>query len=188
MLKYKINKIEYSIYDKGYWSGNACIRIIFSGCNLECKSCESNNISNNEYTIIKILKEIEQYKCRYIILTGGEPLIQNIAFLVDELRRNNYYVILKTNGTQSVIGVTVNWIIISPKTKQLHRSFNHKAPNEIDYTITEHNPIYKYPFNCKRKYLIPMRNDKTLIRRCVNIIKEKNDWRLSLNIKDMIND
>ena len=50
----------------------------------------------------------------YVVLTGGEPLLQVDSALVDELHRRGFEVALETNGTINVVK-GIDWICVSPK-------------------------------------------------------------------------
>ena len=50
--------------------------------------------------IDEILEEISKYNCKFICLTGGEPLLQKeTIFLIDSLQKRDYYISLETNGS-----------------------------------------------------------------------------------------
>jgi len=98
----KINEIFYSIQGEGSWSGLPSIFIRTTGCNLRCSFCDTKYAYSDgeEMSIEKIIKSIIKYKCKYVCLTGGEPLIQNdTTSLIDVLIKNKYNVCLETNGS-----------------------------------------------------------------------------------------
>ena len=51
---------------------------------------------------------------RFAVLTGGEPLLQLDAALVNELHARGFEVAMETNGTLPV-PAGVDWICVSPK-------------------------------------------------------------------------
>ena len=51
---------------------------------------------------------------RYIVLTGGEPLLQVDTALIDALHAEEFEIALETNGTLPV-PAGVDWICVSPK-------------------------------------------------------------------------
>jgi 7-carboxy-7-deazaguanine synthase len=101
----KIYEIFYSIQGEGRWTGLPNIFIRTAGCNLLCSYCDTKYAFKvkREMTITEIIKEIKNYKCNYICLTGGEPLIQNeTKDLIDILCKKNYHICLETNGSINI--------------------------------------------------------------------------------------
>jgi 7-carboxy-7-deazaguanine synthase len=99
----KVNSIFESIQGEGIHIGIPMIFVRFSGCNLDCEWCDTKYHTNGiEKTVSEILEEIKQFKSKYVFLTGGEPLVQNITELMNlcfQLQERKKKVILQTNGT-----------------------------------------------------------------------------------------
>jgi 7-carboxy-7-deazaguanine synthase len=54
-------------------------------------------------SIAEILAEVEKHNCKFLMLTGGEPLEQNeIGVLVEEALAQGYEVVIETNGQQDI--------------------------------------------------------------------------------------
>lgn len=78
-------------------------------------------IEGNDYrnmTVLEILKEVEQFNCRRVTFTGGEPLLQKDALeLVEALVRRGYTVEIETNGAVDIepynkmdnVVITMDW-------------------------------------------------------------------------------
>jgi len=101
----KINEIFYSIQGEGAWTGLPNIFIRTTGCNLRCSFCDTKYAYNKgrEMTLNEIIKKIKQYPCKYVCITGGEPLLQkDIIYLIDELLKKGYKIIIETNGSLSI--------------------------------------------------------------------------------------
>jgi len=109
----KINEIFYSVQGEGFHTGTAAIFIRFSGCNLRCDFCDTDHSFKREMTQKEILKEIAQYQCKFVVLTGGEPSLQLTQEFITLLQENNYYVAIESNGTKEL--PNADWITISPK-------------------------------------------------------------------------
>ncbi len=101
MTRAKINEIFVSIQGEGLNIGLLSIFIRFSGCNLECKYCDTNHESCEELEIDEIIKKVKELKIEEVCITGGEPLIQLEALkeLILKLKALNYTITLETNGT-----------------------------------------------------------------------------------------
>jgi 7-carboxy-7-deazaguanine synthase len=51
---------------------------------------------------------------RFVVCTGGEPLLQLDAALIDSLHRQNFFIAIETNGTVPV-PEGIDWVCVSPK-------------------------------------------------------------------------
>jgi 7-carboxy-7-deazaguanine synthase len=101
----KINEIFYSIQGEGKWSGLPNIFIRTTGCNLRCSFCDTKYAYDDgkEMKIDEIIKEISKYPCKYVCVTGGEPLFQNdMPNLLDSLLKRKYWICLETNGSINI--------------------------------------------------------------------------------------
>jgi len=101
----KINEIFYSIQGEGNWTGFPNIFIRTTGCNLRCSFCDTKYAYNKgkEMTLEKIIEKISIYPCKYICITGGEPLLQkDIVDLIDKLLKKGYKTSIETNGSLSI--------------------------------------------------------------------------------------
>lgn len=104
----KVNEIFFSIQGEGVQIGLPTVFIRLSGCNLNCRWCDTQYAKSEgtEITVSEILKRIlEEYPfCKRVCVTGGEPLHQldETVELIDELLSNNFELILETNGSISL--------------------------------------------------------------------------------------
>ena len=101
----KINEIFYSIQGESSFSGMPCIFIRLTYCNLRCSYCDTEYsfYEGRDMSINQIIKEIKQYKCNLVEVTGGEPLMQDGCIeLMQTLLDNNYNVMLETGGSLPV--------------------------------------------------------------------------------------
>lgn len=118
----KINEIFYSISGESIQSGFPAIFIRTYGCPLRCSYCDTSySYEGSDYTemsVMEIVKEVEQYACKRIILTGGEPLIQpDVHDLILQLLINGYTVEIETSGCVDItpyrnlydVIVTMDW-------------------------------------------------------------------------------
>ena len=100
-----IHEIFYSIQGEGNWAGLPNIFIRTAGCNLRCSFCDTPaaRLDGSEISIKKILATIKKYPCRYICLTGGEPLLQSeISELIDVFLKKKYSLCIETNGSMPI--------------------------------------------------------------------------------------
>jgi 7-carboxy-7-deazaguanine synthase len=101
----KVCEIFYSIQGESTFAGLPCIFIRLSECNLRCHYCDTTYSyePGKEYSIDQIISEISHYHCRLVLITGGEPLMQDESIaLMDRLYAEGYKVLLETNGSKSL--------------------------------------------------------------------------------------
>jgi 7-carboxy-7-deazaguanine synthase len=107
----KINEIFQGIQGEGKYTGTNVIFIRLSGCSLRCKWCDSSyHWTGEEMHISEILKIVKGYNTKKIVITGGEPLLQqkNLVKLLNELE--GYHITIETNGTIMPIEAMLNRI------------------------------------------------------------------------------
>ena len=101
-MSLKINEIFYSIQGESSHTGLPCIFIRLTFCNLRCNYCDTEYAfyEGEDWSISKILTKIKEYPCNLVMVTGGEPLLQdNCITLMKELLNHNYNVMLETSGS-----------------------------------------------------------------------------------------
>jgi 7-carboxy-7-deazaguanine synthase (Cx14CxxC type) len=138
-LSYLIKEIFYSIQGEGVHSGRPAVFCRFAGCNLwsgrevdrenaVCKFCDTDfagcdgAAGGNYSTAEKLIEKIEQFwpeknlnpSSKFIICTGGEPLLQLNERLLSVLHERNWYVAVETNGTL-LPPAGIDWVCVSPK-------------------------------------------------------------------------
>ena len=133
---YSIKEIYFTIQGEGHHTGRPAVFCRFSGCNLwtgreidrksaVCNFCDTDFIgtdgqSGSKYDTAKLLvNEILSYwpdnSKPFVVLTGGEPMLQVNKELLKELKDNNFEIAIETNGTLKVPSA-IDWICVSPKT------------------------------------------------------------------------
>ncbi|MEN8904748.1 MAG: radical SAM protein [Clostridiales bacterium] len=95
----KVNEIFSSIQGEGKYTGYPTVFVRFSGCNLRCQYCDTKYSYREgfEINIEDILKKIKLYGIKRVCITGGEPLLNDISFLLKRLK--DYWVSIETNGS-----------------------------------------------------------------------------------------
>lgn len=145
-MKMLINEIFYSIQGEGKNIGKPSIFIRLGGCNLACTWCDSKytwdpKVADNKvWTVDKIVKEIKKHPCKHLVITGGEPFLQQekIKELMSKLK--DYSAEIETNGTiNSKINPYLDQINCSPK---LSNSGN--KPYELKIKPSNKKAIYKF--------------------------------------------
>lgn len=118
-IKFRINEIFFSIQGEGFYQGTPSSFIRLSGCNLNCTFCDTRNRLGRLIDLSTIIEEIIPEK--RIILTGGEPLLnnhENLNKLILALQKLESEISIETNGSIPISSEFKNvWWTISPKNK-----------------------------------------------------------------------
>mgnify|MGYP003301622041 CR=1 FL=1 len=119
-MEFDLVEIFESLQGEGRNMGRPCAFIRFAGCNLKCPWCDTDVTRRFSASPDEILKELRQYKAKSVILTGGEPTIQEgMPELVAALKKGGYWVGVETNGTKGTDETPwlsfVDYIACSPK-------------------------------------------------------------------------
>ena len=161
----KINEIFYSLQGEGKWTGRPNIFIRTTGCNLRCSYCDTKYAyyDGTEMSIVQILKNISKFSCKYLCITGGEPLLQkDIYKLIETLLKNKYKICLETNGSMNIKKIPDNKsILISldikcPSSKMHKKNYLEnisllKKKDQIKFIIGNQDD-YKYAKELLKKY------------------------------------
>lgn len=101
----EINEIFKSIQGETTFQGIPSVFIRTTGCNLRCSWCDTKYAYHDgkDYSLDNLLKIIEKFNCRYVVITGGEPLEQEeVPLLVTKLIKDGYNVLVETNGSKDI--------------------------------------------------------------------------------------
>jgi organic radical activating enzyme len=119
--EFPVVEMFYSIQGEGFHVGVPSIFIRFGGCNLACSWCDTKFDEWENITLRQIVKKLESWDCERIVLTGGEPALQDLVTLSHVLHPLGYTLAIETNGTIELPVGVVDWICVSPK-NQLYTS------------------------------------------------------------------
>ncbi|MGY8701308.1 MAG: 7-carboxy-7-deazaguanine synthase QueE [Candidatus Poseidoniales archaeon] len=112
---YPVVEIFNSVQGEGYHAGITSIFIRFGRCNLACEWCDTDFSKWDDMTVADILGVISKFPAKNVILTGGEPMLQELWPLVNCLRKKGKHIAIESNGSIEIPEGLVDWICISPK-------------------------------------------------------------------------
>lgn len=115
----KISEIYKSVQGEGLLTGTPSVFVRASGCNLRCWFCDTPYASwkpeGNDYAVDEIVAQIEEWDCRHVVLTGGEPMLfAELLPLAEQLRARDWHITVETAGTL-YLPVECDLMSISPK-------------------------------------------------------------------------
>ena len=112
---YKIVEIFHSVQGEGVHAGIPHVFIRFGKCNLQCEWCDTDFETFEEMTAEEILSQVSQYPSKRLILTGGEPMLNDLWPLQRLFKSRGYSLACESNGTIEIPEGLLDWICISPK-------------------------------------------------------------------------
>lgn len=136
-MSYAVKEIFYTLQGEGANTGSPAVFLRFAGCNLwsgreedragaVCRFCDTDFVGTDgpgggrfadaaslaDAVLAAWPAGVESH--RFVVCTGGEPLLQLDEPLLDSLHARRFRVAIETNGTQPVPR-EVDWVCVSPK-------------------------------------------------------------------------
>lgn len=138
-----------TIQGEGPFQGSPAVFIRLGGCNLKCLWCDTDFESSNWHpSVSEIVAKVQDvttenvHMSPLVVLTGGEPLRQDVRYLMQELFDHEYHVQVETNGIVWIDGLEdfvkdgLLTIVCSPKTGKVHPMIA-KWASEWKYIVDE---------------------------------------------------
>ncbi len=133
---YTVKEIFYTLQGEGYHTGRPAVFCRFAGCNLwtgreadrasaVCDFCDTDFVGvgrdGGRFGTAEALAAAVASRWpatpegrRYVVCTGGEPLLQLDDVAIDALHEQGFEVAVETNGTQP-LPKGLDWVCVSPK-------------------------------------------------------------------------
>jgi len=129
----RVCELFFSIQGETSRAGLPCTILRLSGCNLNCRYCDTVYARKEgvEHSIEQILARVAELRCPRVLVTGGEPLLQEqTPELVTRLLDEGYETMVETNGSLD-IGVVDDraFRIVDVKTPGSGESEHNRAEN-----------------------------------------------------------
>jgi len=136
-MTYAVKDIFLTLQGEGVHTGRRAVFLRFAGCNLWtgreqdretaiCRFCDTDFVGTDGEGGGKFIDAASLADAvaacwgdarganRYVVVTGGEPLLQLDAALVSALHARGFKIAVETNGTQTA-PAGLDWICVSPK-------------------------------------------------------------------------
>jgi 7-carboxy-7-deazaguanine synthase (Cx14CxxC type) len=206
-MSYAVKEAFLTLQGEGAQTGRRAVFIRFAGCNLwsgreedrataQCNFCDTDFVGfaddGGRYDSAAALAA-EAVKLwgddpanRFVVLTGGEPMLQVDTALVDALHAQGFMIAMESNGTIAAAG-GIDWLCISPKagTQVVQRSgqelklvFPQPGLDPRDVEDWDFASFFLQPLDG------PSRNDNR--DAAINYVLEHPRWRLSLQTHKLI--
>lgn len=208
-MSYAVKEIFYTLQGEGANAGRSAVFCRFSGCNLwsgreedrasaVCRFCDTdfvgtNGVNGGRFATAASLADAianawpsTNWSKRFVVLTGGEPLLQVDSELIGALHAASFEIAVETNGTL-VPPAAIDWLCVSPKAgaellarkgQELKLVFPQPGaePEKFEGLGFEH--FFLQPMDG------PLRNENT--ERAMRFCLGHPRWRLSLQLHKLL--
>lgn len=205
---YSVKEIFYTLQGEGARAGRPAVFCRFAGCNLwnglesgrsdaVCKFCDTDFVGTDgtlggKYKTAKELAELIDdqwplnYEFKYVVLTGGEPLLQVDDNLIKQLHNLGFEIAVETNGTIKA-PEGIDWICVSPKSNSnILQNFGNELKLVVPQLDVDPRSFEKMLF--EYFFLQPMddRNKNINAVLAMEYCLQNPKWRLSLQTHKII--
>ena len=208
-MTYSVKEIFYTLQGEGAQAGRPAVFCRFSGCNLwsgreqdrataVCRFCDTDfvgtdGVLGDKYpdagqlaAVINAQWPAARAGKKYVVFTGGEPLLQLDTPLIDALHAFGFEIAIETNGTLPV-PAGVDWICVSPKAEaplvvdrgdELKVVIPQQTQNLSSYTSLGFTHFFLQPMDGPE-----LANNTRL---AIDLCKSDPQWRLSLQTHKLL--
>ncbi len=201
-MSYAVKEMFLTLQGEGVNAGRRAVFVRFAGCNLwsgreqdrsaaVCRFCDTDFVGTDGLgggkfaDAAALVAAVAGFwgageRERFVVLTGGEPMLQIDDALVDALHAAGFRIAIETNGTLPV-HPGIDWVCVSPKagSNVVQRSGDElklvwpQAGSDID-------AIERWDF--AHRLLQPMDDARGAanVEAAVAVVMERPHWRLSL--------
>ena len=209
-MSYAVKEVFYTLQGEGAQSGRAAVFCRFAGCNLwsgresdrasaTCRFCDTQFVGTDgegggRFETAGDLAEaigatwpvrgVEG--ARFVVCTGGEPLLQLDRVLIDELHERDFEIAVETNGTVEA-PAGLDWVCVSPKAgarlvqttgDELKLVFPQAGAMPPEFVGLEFRHFFLQPMDGPDR----IANTELAVRYCL----EHPTWRLSLQTHKIV--
>jgi len=205
-MSYAVKEIFYTLQGEGVHAGRAAVFCRFAGCNLwsgreedraiaVCKFCDTDFVGvdgeggGKFASAEELADEVASYwpksddGKRFVVCTGGEPLLQLNAALIDALHERQFEIAIETNGTM-VVPEGVDWVCVSPKAGT---ALAVSGGDELKVVYPQETDPRSYEgLDFKHWFVQPMDGAAGSVAAAIAFCGENPRWRLSLQTHKLI--
>jgi 7-carboxy-7-deazaguanine synthase (Cx14CxxC type) len=207
-MTYAVKEAFLTLQGEGVQAGSRAVFLRFAGCNLwsgreqdraaaQCTFCDTEFVGTDgagggKFADAEALADHvaalwgEGAERRLAVITGGEPMLQLDAALVDALHRRGFRVAVETNGTLPAVA-GLDWVCVSPKagTEVVQRTGDELKlvwpqagldPAELESWQFDHFLVQ--PMDCERR--------EEAVEAAIRLAMERPKWRLSLQAHKVV--
>lgn len=201
-MAYAVKEIFLTLQGEGAQAGRRAVFCRFAGCNLWtgreqdrakaiCQFCDTDFVGTDgtlggKYADAAALAGAiagswgKGEADRYVVLTGGEPMLQVDAALIDALHAAGFTIAIESNGTHAVPR-SIDWICISPKAGS---ELVQKSGDELKLVWPQPGSDVETLASLDFTHLLiqPLDDPRAAanVQACIDLVMADPRWRLSL--------
>ncbi|NII56967.1 7-carboxy-7-deazaguanine synthase [Sphingomonas aerolata] len=207
-MSYAVKEMFLTLQGEGVNAGRRAVFVRFAGCNLwsgreqdraiaVCRFCDTDfvgtdGLGGGKFADARALADAAAgfwgagTQDRFVVLTGGEPMLQTDDAIVDALHAAGFRIAIESNGTLPV-HPGIDWVCISPKAGSI---VVQRHGDELKLVWpqpgTDIADIETWDF--ANLLLQPLDDPQADANRdaCVALVMERPQWRLSLQTHKML--
>lgn len=206
---YAVKEIFYTLQGEGANAGTPAVFCRFAGCNLwsgreqdrpkaTCQFCDTDFVGTDgsgggRFDTAEALARAchdaaapETDAPKFVVLTGGEPMLQVDQDLVNALHAEGFRIAIETNGTLPVLD-TIDWICVSPKAgSELKQRRGHEL--KLVFPQAGIDPAGYLDLAFEQRFLQPMDGPDQMAntRAAIAYCKANPAWRLSVQTHKLL--
>ncbi len=207
-MSYAVKEMFLTLQGEGVNAGRRAVFVRFAGCNLwsgreqdrstaVCRFCDTDfvgtdGLGGGKFADAQALADAVAgfwgagEQDRFVVLTGGEPMLQIDDAIVDALHAAGFRIAIESNGTLPV-HPGIDWVCISPKAGSI---VVQRSGDELKLVWpqpgTDIADVERWDF--ANLLLQPLDDPQADANRdaCVALVMERPQWRLSLQTHKML--
>ena len=207
-MTYAVKEMFLTLQGEGVNAGARAVFVRFAGCNLwsgreqdrataVCRFCDTDFVGTDGVgggkfaDAAALVAAVEEHwgvgsDARFVVLTGGEPMLQVDDALVDALHGAGFRIAIESNGTLPT-HPRIDWVCISPKagSEVVQRSGDEL---KLVWPQAGIDPAALETWNFRHHLLQPLDDPAADANRaaCVATVLERPRWRLSLQTHKLL--
>ena len=201
-MTYAVKEIFLTLQGEGVQAGRRAVFCRFSGCNLwsgreqdrakaVCRFCDTDFVGTDgtlggKYVDAAALVQVIAASWgkgegdRFVVLTGGEPMLQVDAALIDALHGAGFTIAIETNGTHAVPR-NIDWICVSPKAgSDLVQTSGDELKLVWPQSGSDLDRLVSLDFAHRLIQPLDDANAADNVRACIDLVLGDPRWRLSV--------
>ncbi|MBL9067732.1 MAG: 7-carboxy-7-deazaguanine synthase [Sphingopyxis sp.] len=201
-MTYAVKEIFLTLQGEGAQAGRRAVFCRFAGCNLwtgreqdrakaVCRFCDTDFVGTDgtlggKYSgALALAAAIAESwgagdEDRYVVLTGGEPMLQVDAALIDALHAHGFTIAIETNGTFAVPR-SIDWICVSPKAgSELVQTSGDELKLVWPQPGSDVARLATLDFTHRLVQPLDDPDAANNVQRCIDLVMADPRWRLSL--------
>lgn len=138
LMGYPVMEAFYTLQGEGAFTGQAAYFIRLGGCDVGCTWCDVKEswdaAAHPMRSVNELVADASVHPCRLMVITGGEPLMHDLAPLTEAFREAGFRTHIETSGSSPLSG-SFDWICLSPKKFKVALPESFEAAHELKVIV-----------------------------------------------------